>query len=151
MDKAKWHACPRTTLKYKSSAEHLSGPCIWSFLPLSSFQLTTGCWKVLSAISLSVITTVVLCSDPGLSWRARGHVPFHNAASSLRGTLLFHKGWCFEVIFWLFFFFFQKGSEWQERLSKQKGRVTSDRGAKFWSRELTVHLNRFQKSLAPWM
>lgn len=96
-------ACmPRTTLKYKSSAEHLSGLCIWCFLPLSSIQLTTGCWKVLSAISLSVITTLALCSDPGLSWRARGHVPFHNAASSLRGTLLFHKGWCFEVMFLLF-------------------------------------------------
>lgn len=93
---------PRTTLKYKSSAERLSGLRIWSFLPLSSIQLTTGCWKVLSAISLSVITTVALCSDPGLSWRARGHVPFHNAASSLRGTLLFHKGWCFEVTFLLF-------------------------------------------------
>ena len=82
MSKAKWPACSLTTLKSKSSAEHLSCLCIWSFLPLSSIQLTTGCWKVLSAISLSVITTVALCSDRGLSWRARGHVPFHNAASS---------------------------------------------------------------------
>ncbi len=77
-----WHACPGTTLKNKSSAERLSCLCIWSFLPLSSIQLTTGCWKVLSAISLSVITTVALCSDPGVIFRARGHVSFHNAVFS---------------------------------------------------------------------
>lgn len=140
-------ACmPRTTLKYEYlyRAEHLSGLCIWCFLPLSSIQLTTGCWKVLSAISLSVITTLALCSDPGLSWRARGHVPFHNAASSLRGTLLFHKGWCFEVMFLLF------PKQWVTRKVEQtkKKRVAADKGSvQSFQKELWVHLNWCQDSL----
>lgn len=123
----KLHACPRTTPKYKSSAEHLSCLCIWSFLPLSSIQLTTGCWKVLSAISLSVITTVALCFDPGLNWRARGHVPFHNAASSpFTGAHydFVKDGVCFAVIFLFFvvflFFFLLVAVSDRKRLNKEE-------------------------------
>lgn len=121
MNREKWHTCPRTTPKYKSSAEHLSCLCIWSFLPLSSIQLTTGCWKVLSAISLSVITTVALCSDPGFIWRARGHVPFHNAASSPSSgaRCAFVKDDVFQLS--SFFFFFRE--QWATGKVEQKKRA----------------------------
>lgn len=133
--KLKWHAWPQTTLKYKSSTEHLSGLCIWSFLPLSSIQLTTGCWKVLSAIRLAVITTVALCSDPGLSWRARGHVPFHNAASWLQGMLLFHKGWCFTVTFFFLAFLEAVSDRGEVEQTKRAGDIWQRFTTKFWSRE----------------
>lgn len=80
-----------TTLKYKSSAVHLSFLCIWSFLPLSCIQLTTGCWKVLSAISLSVITTVALCSDLALGWKSRGPRRCLLLATSLLKKMMFRS------------------------------------------------------------
>lgn len=149
MNRAKWHACPRTTLKYKSSAEHLSCLCIWSFLPLSSIQLTTGCWKVLSAISLSVITTVALCSDPGLSWRARGHVPFHNAASSpcSRARCSFVKRMMFCCRFPAFLVAVSDRKGW----AKRKGRVTSVKGSAQSFEVKNVHLSWCQKSLTCWV
>lgn len=111
MNKAKWHACPWTTLKYKSSAEHLSCLCIWSFLPLSSIQLTTGCWKVLSAISLPVITTVAPSSDPGSAAEPGATFPFQNAGC-LAPTAFGRR---FTVMFLLF-----GSSEWQGRLEKRR-------------------------------
>lgn len=128
MNRAKWHAWPWTTPKYKSSAEHLSCLCIWSFLPLSSIQLTTDCWKVLSAISLSVITTVAPRSDPGLGLRAGGHVPFHTAALSPCSRAHCYKKE--DVLQWV------TGKGW----IKKKGWLTSDRFS-FFSTHMSEKLN----------
>lgn len=139
MNRAKWHPCPQTTPKYKSSAEHLSCPCIWSFLPLSSIQLTTGCWKVLSAISLSVITTVALCSDLGHSWRARGHVPFHNTASLL--CFGAHCSFVKRYVMHSFFCLFQQ--QWMTGNVEQRkgvGDIWQRLSATFWSQDCASEL-----------
>lgn len=105
MNRAKWHACPRTAPKYKSSAEHLSCLCIWSFLPLSSNPFNH---RLLEGPVSNQSLSNYYCSSvlwPGLQLKSQGPRSLSERcvlASPCSGApCSFCKGGYFSVIFLL--------------------------------------------------